>query len=362
MSINVSIIGIGLIGGSIALSIKKIHKQACITGYDISQLQLEKAKDIGIIDKISHVFFEACQDANLIIFATPVEETKKLLTEISTFNIKSTVILTDVGSTKKIIVDHADLLFNSENGPIFIGGHPMAGSHKTGVESAKSHLFENAYYILTPTKNASEKNIEDLKFWLSGTGSHFVTMTPEEHDYATAVVSHFPHLIACGLVRHVEKYSKDMPIISELAAGGFKDITRIASSDPKMRSDIVSQNIDNLENILKDWKNTMLDLESSIKESAFSYFSDIKKYRDNVPENKMGAIKAYHDINVDIEDQPGVLAKVFAILEDISITNMEIREIREGLTGVLHIMFSNENDRIKAKNLLTKNGYKVEIL
>ena len=356
---KISIIGTGLIGGSIALAIKKANNKAIISGYDISYKELEKAKEIGVIDEISKDFQQACENADLIIFASPVEETKKLLSKTTIFNIKSTSIITDVGSTKKSIVEHAAKIFFGKNKPTFIGGHPMAGSHKAGVESSKAHLFENAYYILTPLDNTPPEKIEFLKWVLSGTGSRFITMTPDEHDYATAVVSHFPHLIACGLVRHVEKHAKKMPIIADLAAGGFKDITRIASSHPKMRSDIVIQNMNNLTELLNQWKETMNELEQNIKNDSLLYFNQTKKYRDGIPQREKGAIQPYHDIYVDIKDEPGVLAKITGILRGINISNLEILEIREGILGVLHIIFSNENDRISAKEIISKEGYKV---
>ncbi|WP_232361788.1 prephenate dehydrogenase dimerization domain-containing protein, partial [Bacillus thuringiensis] len=101
---------------------------------------------------------------------------------------------------------------------------------------AKAHLFENAFYILTPMNHVPNEQVEDLKVWLKGTGSHFLVLNTEEHDYVTGIVSHFPHLIAAGLVKQVEKHAGDNPLIHQLAAGGFKDITRIASSSPKMWS------------------------------------------------------------------------------------------------------------------------------
>ena len=128
-------------------------------------------------------------------------------------------------------MNEAEALFSKEIS--FIGGHPMAGSHKTGVESAKAHLFENAFYILTPMNHVPNEHVEELKDWLKGTGSHFLVLNTEEHDYVTGIVSHFPHLIAAGLVKQVEKHAGDNPLIHQLAAGGFKDITRIASSSPK---------------------------------------------------------------------------------------------------------------------------------
>lgn len=239
----------------------------------------------------------------------------------------------------------------------------MAGSHKTGVESAKAHLFENAFYILTPMNHVPNEQVEDLKVWLKGTGSHFLVLNTEEHDYVTGIVSHFPHLIAAGLVKQVEKHAGDNPLIHQLAAGGFKDITRIASSSPKMWSDIVKQNREHLMVLLKEWISEMEGLYKTVSTGDAgeiqNYFADAKEYRDSLPVRKSGAIPAYHDLYVDVLDKVGhwLILRVFLAREEISITNLQILEAREGLLGVLRISFQREEDRMKAKLALGEEEY-----
>ena len=258
-------------------------------------------------------------------------------------------------------MNEAEALFSKEIS--FIGGHPMAGSHKTGVESAKAHLFENAFYILTPMHHVPNEHVEELKDWLKGTGSHFLVLNTEEHDYVTGIVSHFPHLIAAGLVKQVEKHAGDNPLIHQLAAGGFRDITRIASSSPKMWSDIVKQNREHLMVLLKEWISEMEDLYDTVSSGDAgeiqNYFADAKEYRDSLPVRKRGAIPAYHDLYVDVLDKVGALAHITSILarEEISITNLQILEAREGLLGVLRISFQREEDRMKAKLALGEEKY-----
>ncbi|SDY88408.1 prephenate dehydrogenase [Bacillus sp. 166amftsu] len=357
---KVVLIGTGLIGGSLALAIKREH-EVMITGYDIHSEQMERAKEFHVIDKVAGDLQAACEEANLIIFASPVEETIKLLRQLALYDLREDVIVTDVGSTKGKIMNEAEDLLPA--GVAFIGGHPMAGSHKTGVESAKAHLFENAFYILTPRSHVSDYRVEELKDWLKGTRSHFLVLNTEEHDYVTGIVSHFPHLIAAGLVKQVEKHGGDNPLIHQLAAGGFKDITRIASSSPKMWSDIVKQNQSHLLQLLEEWISEMKELYKTVSVGDSvelqNYFENAKQYRDSLPVRKSGAIPAFHDLYVDVLDKVGALAHITSILayEEISITNLQIIEAREGLLGVLRISFQREEDRLKATIVLQKEQY-----
>ncbi|SFI81873.1 prephenate dehydrogenase [Bacillus sp. 71mf] len=357
---KVVLIGTGLIGGSLALAIKREHN-VIITGYDIQSEQVERAKRLNVIDEVGVNLQTICEEAHLIIFASPVEETTKLLKKFTSYQLREDVIVTDVGSTKGTIMKEAEMLLT--NGVTFIGGHPMAGSHKTGVESAKAHLFENAYYILTPMRHVQTEKVEQLKDWLKGTRSHFLVLNTEEHDYVTGVVSHFPHLIAAGLVKQVEKHAGDNPLIHMLAAGGFKDITRIASSSPKMWSDIVKQNRFHLLQLLEEWITEMKQLQHTVAEGdaevLHTYFAKAKEYRDSMPVRKSGAIPAYHDLYVDVLDKVGALAHITSILarHQISITNLQILEAREGLLGVLRISFQTEEDRMKATQSLQHERY-----
>lgn len=185
------------------------------------------------------------------MLAVPVVQTEQLLRELAHLPLRSHVIITDVGSTKERIVEQALPLL--EKGVAFIGGHPMAGSHKSGVAAARAHLFENAFYILTPTEHVKEEDVIRLKQWLKGTKAHFVTLTPREHDRIAGVISHFPHIIAASLVHQAQQYEREDELVSRLAAGGFRDITRIASSNPEMWRDIFIHNKEELLQLFDRW-------------------------------------------------------------------------------------------------------------
>lgn len=360
MQKRVLIIGMGLIGGSIALAIKKEH-DARIIGFDINEAQLQRACELQVIDGTAADLEKEAEQAHLIVLALPVEETVSLLARLANCELQEEVIITDAGSTKEQIMKAADELLSKDI--TFIGGHPMAGSHKTGVESAKAHLFENAFYILTPRPETSPEKVEELKVWLQGTNSHFLLMEQKEHDYVTGIVSHFPHIIAAGLVKQVQRHASQTPFVNMLAAGGFRDITRIASSSPKMWTDIVKQNREHLAMLLEEWiddmKQVQVLIESGDTDNVYTYFSDSKLYRDALPVRAKGAIPSYFDLYVDVLDRAGELAKITAILaaNEISITNLQILEAREGLLGVLRISFQTEQDRINARRCLEDKEY-----
>jgi prephenate dehydrogenase len=362
---NVLIVGVGLIGGSIALAIKKEH-DVNIIGFDIEEHNTKAALNTEVIHEVSTDLEQAAKKSDLIIIATPVEETLKVMDELARITPVITALVMDAGSTKKTIMEKAELLKNK--GIVFIGGHPMAGSHKTGVESAKLHLFENAYFILTPCKETCEKHVESAKDWLKGTNAKFLVISPDEHDLMTGIVSHFPHLIAASLVRLTKGYSEDYPLVQQLAAGGFRDITRIASSSPKMWSDIVTQNKPFLLSILQEWKDEMSRMgdliESAGSNELIDYFSSVKAYRDELPLRSKGAIQPFADLYVDILDKVGAISEATSLLAEsnISITNLSILEVREGLDGVLRISLQNEDDRDHAQEVLHRKNYKTSIM
>jgi prephenate dehydrogenase len=353
---RVLIIGLGLIGGSLALSIKKEHKDAVILGYDINEEQSRLAKMLGVIDEISARIETGAVNADVIIIATPVQTTETILQQLSELPLKQEVIITDTGSTKKNVVRKASPL--KKSGVAFIGGHPMAGSHKSGVSAAKAILFENAFYLLTPEAHIESEKVELLKKWLNGTKAKFITLSPENHDYLTAIVSHFPHIIAASIVRQTKKLSEHDHLIPRLAAGGFRDITRIASSSPEMWKDILLENSEILIDLLNQWQGEMAWvqglLETADSEAIYEYFRAAKEYRDGLPSGEKGAIPAFYDLFVDVPDYPGVISEITGYLaqEQISITNIRIIETREDIMGVLVISFQTEEDRIRAERCI----------
>jgi prephenate dehydrogenase len=349
---RVFVIGLGLIGGSLALCVKGQHRDCKVVGFDIYEEQGKLAKMLGVVDEVANSIEESAKDADLILIATPVQETERILALLANIPLKDNVIISDTGSTKTAIVSKAQTLIRK--GIAFIGGHPMAGSHKSGVAAARELLFENAFYLLTPPAGVAEEKQILLKEWLKGTKAKFITISPEEHDYLTGVISHFPHIIAASLVHQAEKTSQEQELVTRLAAGGFRDITRIASSSPAMWRDILLHNKEVLLHLLNEWQQEMAEVASMIKgedsERIYHFFSQAKQFRDELPQKEKGAIPSFYDLFVEVPDYPGVISEVTGYLakEEISITNIQIRETREDIIGVLVISFQTEADRNRA--------------
>src|SRR5699024_6922628 len=198
MKKNVLIIGIGLIGGSIMKAIHEGSKHQVFV-YDTDKETIDYCLENKYIKETFSNLKEAVKVADVIILAAPITASISILKEIDQMQLEKDIIITDVSSVKTTIFQVAAQL---ENPHIkFIGGHPMAGSHKNGVSAAKAHLFENAIYVLTPMQESSDADIEVLKDILEPTKSKFLILNPEEHDEMTSVTSHFPHLIAASLVQ-----------------------------------------------------------------------------------------------------------------------------------------------------------------
>lgn len=349
---EVFVIGLGLIGGSLAMAIRQAHSDVHIVGYDVNVKNIQLAQLLGIIDKSVDSIEEAASEADLIMLAVPVDQTEKILVSLSEIELKEQVIVTDAGSTKSTVVDAAKPLLN--RGVTFIGGHPMAGSHKSGAGAAKPLLFENAYYLLTPSEDTKLERIEHLKEWLKGTKANFIVVSPNTHDWLTGVISHFPHIVAAGLVNQAKNYSQENELVTRLAAGGFRDITRIASSSPVMWRDILLHNRDILLRLMDDWIKEMSTIKELVanqsSDEIYHFFSEAKAFRDEMPVSDKGAIPAFYDLYIDIPDTPGSIAEITNLLaqEEISITNIRIIETREEIYGVLVISFQNDRDRVRA--------------
>ncbi|GAK11212.1 prephenate dehydrogenase [Geomicrobium sp. JCM 19039] len=365
MKKTIGIIGMGLIGGSISLGIKARHgKDVHIVGVDVDQVALEEAMRLGVIDEVSPTVSQVASEADVLVIATPVSKSIEMLTKtLMRVPLKTDLIITDTGSTKSTVLQAAEPLV--ERGVTFIGGHPMAGSHKSGVQGARHDLFENAFYILTlPKQDEKERAAsEEIQRLLAGTNARFVEMGPGEHDEVAGSVSHLPHIVASALVHQLHKVEQSQPMIRDLAAGGFRDITRIASANPVMWRDILLQNREVLTQMMVEWQQDMESITELIRqgdaESLFSFFDGAKRHRDDLPVKTSGAIPALKDLYVDVPDHPGVISDVTGILAEhgISITNIRIIEAREDIMGVLRLTFRTTTDRERGQRCLENEHF-----
>lgn len=364
MTRTILVAGLGLIGGSLAKGMA-VSEQNYVIGYDISDESTAYAKANGIIHDIATDFMAAAQQADFIILAAPISETVDLLEKLNNISFQQEVIISDVSSVKSTIIHAANKLTNQQI--TFIGGHPMAGSHKKGVQAAKTHLFENAIYVLTPAFRSSSAKVDALKDILTNTKSNFILLNPNEHDEMTGVVSHFPHLIASSLVHQAKKWEDSHAFLPNLAAGGFRDITRIASSNPELWQDIFYHNRHKMSQLLEEWIEEMQFLKRLVDENnkgdMIEYLQLAKVYRDGLAKTDKGAIPAFYDLFIDIRDQTGAIASVTQLLADkqISINNIQILEMREGITGVLRLSLPTKQALKESSSLLKSYGYEIMV-
>jgi prephenate dehydrogenase len=232
---KIVIFGVGLIGGSVALALKKAASTAQIIGVGRSTESLQTALDLGVIDVAGTNIAQAVTDADLILIATPVAQTHAILSTIKPHLAANTVI-TDAGSTKSdVLANASDVL--GERANQFVGGHPIAGAEKSGVSAANADLFRNKNVILTPTPENSSEAISRVKTLWQVCGANISEMTAATHDSVFAAVSHLPHLLAFALVNDIASRPNAEQLFS-FAASGFRDFTRIAGSHPEMWRDI----------------------------------------------------------------------------------------------------------------------------
>lgn len=350
MKKTILIVGLGLIGSSLALCIKRAHPQVKIIGLDQQKSSEDFALKRNLIDEKAESLEQAAVTADVILLSSPVKSLIQQLHTLSRLSLKEAVVISDVGSTKLEVVTTAAQLGLTN----FIGGHPMAGSHKSGVTAADENLFENAYYILTPNQ-VKQEPLAAMQELLKGTRAKFVVLSAEEHDQITGMLSHLPHIIAAGLVNQSKEFNEDYPRSRQLAAGGFRDITRIASSDPQMWTDILLSNKEVLLALLHSWQAEMQQvaewLKTEDRAAIHQFFYAAKETRNQMPVHKEGAIPAFYDLFVDVPDQPGVIAEVTGLLgkAEVSLTNVKILETREDIQGILQLSFKRQRDMEKAK-------------
>lgn len=356
---TIAFIGLGLIGGSIAKGLKRENPDITIMAYMRTRSKLEQAQADGIVDVILEGIGEELRSCDLIFLCTPVEYNAEYLTAIKPF-LKPGGIITDVGSTKTDI--HQEVI-RLDMETCFIGGHPMAGSEKTGYENSTDHLLENAYYIITPTASSSNEDVERLVWIAEALGSIPLVLGYQEHDFVTAAISHLPHVIASSLVNLVKDSDNEQGLMKQLAAGGFKDITRIASASPEMWEQICMTNSQNLAIVLERYidslKQVLAEVQNNDQKALFDLFSTSKTYRNSISERTKGSIMQEYFFTVDVVDEPGSISTLSVILasKGISIKNIGINHNREHGEGVLGIMFYDEASMDAAWKHLSKYHY-----
>ena len=237
----------------------------------------------------------------------------------------------------------------------------MAGSERDGITGADPYLFENAFYVLTPSKETPPESLDRLLKLVEGIGAKPVIMDPAEHDLSVAAVSHLPHLVAASLVN----YLFDLPGSEKkslLAAGGFRDTTRIAAGNPEMWRDIFITNRDCILEALSVFKNRLDQFEEAIgkrdRQKIHDLLGKARSLKSGMPARRKGYLPILWEVVVTVPDRPGIIASMATILggEDININDIEILRVREGEGGTIRLAFAGEKDQEMAVKLLTEAG------
>ena len=358
MKHKIGFIGLGLIGGSIAKAIRQYYPDYEIVAFDKNKESLALATQESMIDVAATTIDNNFQNCNYIFLCAPVAYNTAYLKQLTEY-LNDDCILTDVGSVKTNIHEEVQ---NLGIGKYFIGGHPMAGSEKSGYSNSKAMLIENAYYILTPTPQVAEEKVQTYEKFVESLKALPVILDYQLHDQITGTISHLPHIIASSLVNFVKTHDTHDEMMKNLAAGGFKDITRIASSSPIMWQNICLKNKDNIVDILDQYIDSLEDFKEAIEREddldLYNRFESSRNYRNSMPSSS-GPIKKAFAVYCDIIDEAGGIAAIATILasNNISIKNIGIVHNREFEEGVLRIEFYDEDSSKRAVGLLQKFRY-----
>ncbi|MBQ8314799.1 MAG: prephenate dehydrogenase/arogenate dehydrogenase family protein [Lachnospiraceae bacterium] len=361
MDTQFGFIGLGLIGGSIARALRETDPSCKILAYSrkpaLSE-DLRSALDTKVLDNV--VFsLTGLSDCDYIFLCAPVDSNISYLPELAKIVSKKT-ILTDVGSVKSGIHAAAEAAGLSAQ---FIGGHPMTGSERTGFSHSNALLMENAYYAITLTDACPKERVDAFLSLVKQIKSIPVVLSPAEHDDAVAAISHVPHVIAAQLVNLV-RTSEDAETMRLLAAGGFKDITRIASSSPSLWESILSANttfvLPTLHRYISLLTEAAQALLSENKEEIQAMFSEAGEFRSSLQERK-GALPESFVLHADLRDEAGAIATFATLLavHGISLKNIGIVHNRAYEQGALRIEFYDRDALERAYTLLTDNRFTV---
>ena len=356
---KIGFIGLGLIGGSIAKAVRQYYPDYEIVAFDKNRETLALATQESVVSVACTAIDDNFRNCDYIFLCAPVAFNTAYLKQMTPY-LHDGLILTDVGSVKTPI--HEEIIrLGLEK--YFIGGHPMAGSEKSGFSNSKPILIENAYFILTPSAEVSQDKTDAYAAFVESLRALPVILDYREHDLVTGTISHLPHIIAASLVNFVKDTDTKDELMKQLAAGGFKDITRIASSSPAMWQHICVQNKDHISRILGDYIQTLVEaralIDSASEQKLYEMFDHSRSYRNSMPDSSAGPIKKTFAIYCDIPDEAGVIATIATILASnaLSMKNIGIVHNREFEEGVLRIEFYDGDSCDKAVSLLQRHRY-----
>ena len=357
---TIAVVGVGLIGGSLGLALKRSGAVTRVVGVSRAET-IDRALSSGAIDE--GVTYEALEDgigeADYVFLCTPISRIVELLPMVMGAAAPGSVV-SDVGSTKQAISDVARAHRRAD--VHFIGGHPMAGSEWRGVDAADPFLFQNAIYVLTPDDDADDASVDGLAGVVSSTGARALILDAETHDRVAAAISHLPQLMATTLVGMVGLLDAPEGIPLKMAAGGFRDMTRIASSPYEMWRDICRTNASAIRECVSGFRDALDDVVSRLEEDELATdFAFAQSTRAEIPTDSKGFLSPLHELRLMVEDRPGVIAEIGSTLAEagINIKDIEVMKVREGEGGSLRLGFGSGEDLASATRLFEARGLRV---
>jgi len=280
---RLAVVGVGLIGGSLALALKEAGAVGHVVGIGRGLANLETALQRGVVDSFTLDPVEGVQNADVIFLATPVQALGPVAREMMP-HLKPGAILTDGGSVKRAVIDAIEPSLRED--VHFVPGHPIAGTENSGAEAAFATLYRDRRCILTPSDKTDREALDKITAMWQRVGSQVVIMEVEKHDRVLAAISHLPHMVAYALVNAVGAYDRYDENILEYSAGGFRDFTRIASSDPTMWRDIALTNREALVEMMEQFETFFAELKADVAvgsaEQLFEFFRRSKQSRDEI--------------------------------------------------------------------------------
>lgn len=360
---RVALLGVGLIGGSLGLAWKKYRPDLHIVGYDRDDV-LQRALERGAIDERAESPEAAVTTADLVVLAVPLSKMLPLMSLIGPA-LRPQAWVTDVGSVKVPVIQHAEEVL--PEGIVFVGGHPMAGAEHGGIDHADPLLFENATYVLCPPSDLPEGELRQSGSsfieLVGSTGARLLMLDPARHDRIAAAVSHLPQLLAVALVDYVGSLHEKDDAFLRLAAGGFRDLTRIASSPFDLWRDILAANEGPVLDALAGFATYLQRIRNRLIEEDLDAVGDTfdhaRTVRETIPRNSKGFLRPLSDVYVYAEDRPGVLLDITQRLFDVdlNIKDIELLKIREGTGGAFRLSFSDPDSADRAVGALNATGF-----
>lgn len=283
---NIGIAGLGLIGGSLALEIKKRGIACCVTGFSRRHSTLKKAKSQGIIDRYYMDFDEGLDSLDFLVISTPIRVMNDYFTKIKKHN--PLLLVTDVASVKETVVQDAEAILGKNSN--FVGSHPLTGSEKSGIGALKENLFEHRFVVITPSQHTKKKNVTRVKNFWKSLGAVPILLSPAEHDRLVALTSHLPHFLVFSLLSVIEKYGKEEPKLFNCVGTGFLDTTRIGKSNPELWAEIFIDNRKNLLFYLEEFEKKISEIKKMLKEREYeklvTRLGTLKKTREEMDEQR----------------------------------------------------------------------------